>query len=291
MRVLRRTGIQGNVMNNDKIILSVATTGSWPSKEQHSALPITPEEIAWAAVESWREGAAVVHVHVRDAEGKMSCDLARFRRVKELIRAQGCDILINFSTSGGAGRVGEEERFNSLAAGPELGSLDAGSMNFNERVFLNPPDFLEELAKRMLAADVKPELEVFDSGMIGNALTLVEKGLIKPPLWWQFVLGVRGGAPATARSLVHLVDSLPPGSLWSVCAVGWRQLSMNMLAIAIGGHARTGLEDNLYYSRGKLAQSNAQLVARLTRIARESGREPATPAEARAMLGLTGTGC
>ena len=124
----------------------------------------------------------------------MSCDLARFRRVKELIRAQGCDILINFSTSGGAGRVGEEERFNSLAAGPDLASLDAGSMNFNERVFLNPPDFLEELARRMLAADVKPEIEVFDSGMIGNALTLVEKGLIKPPLWWQFVLGVKGGA-------------------------------------------------------------------------------------------------
>lgn len=291
MRVLRRTGIKGNAMDNDKIILSVATTGSWPSKEQHPALPITPEEIARAAVESWREGAAVVHVHVRDAEGKMSCDPARFRRVKELIRAQGCDILINFSTSGGAGRVGEEERFNSLAAGPELGSLDAGSMNFNERVFLNPPDFLEELARRMLAADVKPELEVFDSGMIGNALALVKKGLIKPPLWWQFVLGVRGGAPATARSLVHLADSLPPGSLWSVCAVGWRQLPMNMLAIAMGGHARTGLEDNLYYSRDKLAQSNAQLVARLTRIARESGREPATPGEARAMLGLTGTGC
>ncbi|MBA4422421.1 MAG: 3-keto-5-aminohexanoate cleavage protein [Syntrophus sp. (in: bacteria)] len=278
-------------MSSDKIILSVATTGSWPSKAQHPALPITPEEIARAAVESWREGAAIVHVHVRDAEGKMSCDLARFRQVKELIRAQSCDILINFSTSGGAGRVGEEERFNSLAVGPDLGSLDAGSMNFNERVFLNPPDFLEELARRMLAADVKPELEIFDSGMIGNALALVEKGLIQTPLWWQFVLGVRGGAPATARSLLHLVDSLPPSSLWSVCAVGWRQLPMNMLAIAMGGHARTGLEDNLYYSRGKLAQSNAQLVARLTRIARESGREPATPAEARAMLGLTNTGC
>jgi 3-keto-5-aminohexanoate cleavage enzyme len=277
-------------MSHDKIILSVATTGSWPSKAQHPRLPMTPEEIARAAVESWREGAAIVHVHVRDAEGKMTCDLSRFRRVKELIRAQGCDILINFSTSGGAGRVSEEERFNSLAAGPELGSLDAGSMNFNERVFLNPPDFLEELTKQMLAADVKPEIEVFDSGMIGNALTLEEKGLIKPPLWWQFVLGVKGGAPATARSLLHLVDSLPSGSLWSVCAVGWRQLRMNMMAIAMGGHARTGLEDNLYYRRGELAQSNAQLVARLTRIARESGREPATPEEAREILGLTKTG-
>ena len=276
-------------MNSDKIILSVATTGSWPTKAQNPGLPVTPEEIAQAAVESWREGAAVVHVHVRDDAGKMSCDLSRFLRVRELIRDQGCDILINFSTSGGAGRVGEEERFNSLAAGPELGSLDAGSMNFNERIFLNPPDFLEELARRMLAAHVKPEIEVFDSGMIGNALALEGKGLIPSPLWWQFVLGVKGGAPATARSLLHLVDSLPAGSLWSVCAVGGRQLSMNMLAIAMGGHARTGLEDNLYYRRGELARSNAQLVARLTRIARECGREPATPAEAREMLGLART--
>ncbi len=277
-------------MNNDKIILSVATTGSWPTKAQNPGLPITPEEIAQAAVESWREGAAVVHVHVRDDAGKMSCELSRFLRVKELIRDQGCDILINFSTSGGAGRVGEEERFNSLAAGPELGSLDAGSMNFNDRIFLNPPDFLEELARRMLAAHVKPEIEVFDSGMIGNALALEGKGMIPSPLWWQFVLGVKGGAPATARSLLHLVDSLPAGSLWSVCAVGVRQLSMNVLAIAMGGHARTGLEDNLYYRRGELARSNAQLVARLTRIARECGREPATPAEAREMLGLARTG-
>ncbi|MDP2840557.1 MAG: 3-keto-5-aminohexanoate cleavage protein [Syntrophales bacterium] len=277
-------------MNSDKIILSVATTGSWPTKAQNPGLPVTPEEIAQAAVESWREGAAVVHVHVRDDAGKMSCDLSRFLRVRELIRGQGCDILINFSTSGGAGRVGEEERFNSLAAGPELASLDAGSMNFNDRIFLNPPDFLEELARRMLAAHVKPEIEVFDSGMIGNALALEGKGLIPLPLWWQFVLGVKGGAPATARSMLHLVDSLPAGSLWSVCAVGWRQLSMNVLAIAMGGHARTGLEDNLYYRRGELARSNAQLVARLARIARECGREPATPAEAREMLGLARTG-
>jgi len=276
-------------MNHDKIILSAATTGSWPSKAQHPGLPTTPEEIARAAVECWREGAAVVHVHVRDEAGKMSCDLSRFQQVKKLIRDQGCDILINFSTSGGAGRVDENERFNSLTAGPELGSLDAGSMNFNERVFLNPPEFLEELARKMLAANVKPEIEVFDSGMIGNASALVEKGLIKLPLWWQFVLGVKGGAPATARSLFHLVDSLPTGSLWSVCAVGWHQLPMNTLAIAMGGHARTGLEDNLYYRRGELAQSNAQLVARLAHISRECGREPATPAETREILGLEST--
>jgi 3-keto-5-aminohexanoate cleavage enzyme len=219
----------------------------------------------------------------------MSCDLARFMRVKELIRAQGCDILINYSTSGGAGRVDEGERFISLAAGPELASFDAGSINFNERVFLNSPDFLEELATRMLAANVKPEIEAFDCGMIGNARDIIAKGLIKRPLWWQFVLGVKGGAPATSRSLLFMVDNLPEGSLWSVCAVGPCQLPMNVQAITMGGHARTGLEDNLYYRRGELAQSNAQLVARLARIARECGREPATPTEARQILGLTQT--
>ncbi len=273
-------------MTNDKIILSVATTGNWPAKAQNPSLPVTPEEIARAVVESWREGAAIAHVHVRDDMGNVSCDLVRFRRVKELIRAHGCDIIINFSTSGASGLVREAERFNSLAAGPELASFDAGSMNFNERVFLNPPDFLEELAGRMLSAGIRAEIEVFDRGMIENAGDIIAKGLIKRPLWWQFVLGVKGGAPATARSLLYLVDSLPEGSLWSVCAVGSRQLPMNVQAIAMGGHARTGLEDNLYYRRGELAQSNAQLVARLVRIARECGREPATPAEARKILGL-----
>jgi 3-keto-5-aminohexanoate cleavage enzyme len=273
-------------MNNDKIILSVATTGSWAAKSQNPNLPVTPEEIAQSAVECWREGAAVVHVHVRDDAGTMSCDLARFRRVRELIRSQKCDVLINFSTSGGAGRVDEGDRFNSLDAGPELASFDAGSINFNERVFLNAPEFLEELARRMRAAHIKPEIEVFDSGMVGNALALVKKDLITPPLWWQFVLGVKGGAPATARTLLYLADCIPAGSLWSVCAVGSHQLPMNVMAIAMGGHARTGMEDNLYYTRGQLAQSNAQLVARLVRISRECGREPATPAEAREILGI-----
>ncbi|MBW6484793.1 MAG: 3-keto-5-aminohexanoate cleavage protein [Syntrophobacterales bacterium] len=273
-------------MNDDKIIISVAPTGSWATKSHNPGLPVTPEEIAGAALSCWREGAAVVHVHVRDDEGRMTCDRSRFQKVKELIRSQGCDIIINFTASGGAGRVGEEERFNSLSAAPELASLDAGSMNFNDRVFLNPPDFLEELARRMLAAAVKPEIEVFDSGMIENAMTLVKKGLISTPLWWQFVFGVKGGAPATARSLVHLVESLPPESLWSVCAIGRHQLPMNMLALAMGGHVRTGLEDNLYYRQGELAKDNAQLVARLTRISRECGREPATPDEARQLLGL-----
>ncbi len=270
---------------DDKIIISVATTGSWANKSHNPALPVTPEEIADAAIASWREGAAIVHVHVRDKAGVMSCDRDLYLMVKDLIRERQCDIIINFTTSGGAGRVDESERFNTLLAGPEIASFDAGSMNFNERVFLNPPDFLEELARRMLKASIKPEIEVFDSGMIRNAMEIARKGLIKAPFWWQFVLGVKGGAPATARSLVHLVESLPPESIWSVCAIGKPQLAMNLMAIAMGGHVRTGLEDNLYYGRGELAD-NARLVSRLARICREFGRDPATPDEAREILGL-----
>lgn len=270
----------------DRVVLSVATTGSWPTRRQTPYVPITPEEIAAQAVAAWREGAAIVHIHVRDAQERVTVDLALYRRVVEMIRAQGCDVLVNLSTSGGAGAAGEEARLAIVDLRPDLASFDAGTMNFGERVFANPPQFLEQLALKMQQVGVKPEIECFDTSFIYNALRLVEKGLLQAPLWFQFVLGVRGGAPAGARQLVHMVEQIPPGAPWSVCAVGRDQLPMNVQAIAMGGHARTGLEDNIYYRRGELATSNAQLVARLVRIARECGREPATPAEAREILGL-----
>ena len=270
----------------DKIIISVATTGSWPTREQTPYVPITPEEIAAQTVEAWREGAAIVHIHVRDEQGKVVCDPKLYARTMELIRAQGCDILINLSTSGGAGQASEEARLSPIALKPDLVSFDAGSMNFGDRIFYNSPQFLERLAKATLEAGVKPEIEIFDTGMIYNALRIAEKGLLQPPLYFQFVLGVRGGAPATVKQLLHLVEQIPPDSPWSVCAVGRGQLPMNVAAIVMGGHARTGLEDNIYYRKGELAKSNAQLVARLVRIARECGREIAIPAEARRILGL-----
>jgi len=269
----------------DKLIVSVATTGSWPTKQMTPYVPTTPEEIASSAIEAWREGASIVHIHVRDDDGKVVCDPERYRRVMELIREAGCDMVVNLSTSGGAGGASEEARLAVVDLRPDLASFDAGSMNFGERVFLNSPDFLVRLAGRMMEKRVKPEIECFDTGQIDNAVRIINQGLIDPPYWFQIVLGVKGGASPSPRQLLHMVDMLPAGAPWSVCAVGRDQLPMNTMAIAMGGHARTGLEDNIYYKKDELAHSNAQLVARVVRIGRELGREIASPSDARSILG------
>jgi len=269
----------------DKLIVSVATTGSWPTKQMTPYVPTTPEEIASSAIEAWREGASIVHIHVRDDDGKVVCDPERYRRVMELIRQAGCDMVVNLSTSGGAGGASEEARLAVVDLRPDLASFDAGSMNFGERVFLNSPDFLVRLAGRMMEKRVKPEIECFDTGQIDNAVRIINQGLIDPPYWFQIVLGVKGGASPSPRQLLHMVDMLPAGAPWSVCAVGRDQLPMNTMAIAMGGHARTGLEDNIYYKKDELAHSNAQLVARVVRIGRELGREIASPSDARSILG------
>jgi 3-keto-5-aminohexanoate cleavage enzyme len=270
----------------DKVIISVAPTGSWTTRQQTPYVPLTDEEIAEEAVQCWREGAAIVHLHVRDQQGRPTCDPGRYARVRELIRAQGCDLVINMSTGGGAGQVSDQERIAPVRLRPEIASFDAGSLNFGERVFANSPQFLEALAEEMHANGVKPEIECFDSGFIETARRFIERGLFQPPYWFQMVLGVRGGAPATVDQIVHMVRQLPAGSLWSVCAIGRHQLPMNVAALVMGGHVRTGLEDNIYYSYRVLAEGNAPLVSRLVRIARELGREVATPAEARQLLGL-----
>ena len=270
-----------------KAIISVATTGSRTSREQTPHVPISPEEIAEQAIASWREGASVVHIHVRDDEGNVTCDLDRYQRVKELIRQDPeCDIIINLSTGGGAGRFSEDDRMNAVRAYPEIASYDCGSINFGDGVFVNSPKFLEELAREMKEYGVKPEIECFDTGMIENAKRIIDMGLIEPPYWFQFVLGVRGGAPATPDHLALMVNQLPENSYWSVCAIGRYQLPMNGMAIAMGGSPRTGLEDNIYYRYRELAESNQQLVARVARLCNEMERPIATPAEAREMLGL-----
>jgi 3-keto-5-aminohexanoate cleavage enzyme len=272
----------------DKLIISVATTGSWTTRAQTPHVPLTPAEIAQQAVDSWRAGAAIVHIHVRDDEGIITCDPARYAEVRERIRAAGCDLILNFSTGGGAGRTTDEERLAPVRLGPEIASFDAGSTNFGERVFINSPSFLTQLAAEIREHGVKPEIECFDAGMVTTALRMADEGLLERPLYFQFVLGVRGAAPATVQQLSYMVGMLPPGAPWSVCAVGRHQLPMNMAAIIMGGHARTGLEDNIYYRRGELATSNAQLVERVARLARELGREVASPDEARALLDLPG---
>jgi 3-keto-5-aminohexanoate cleavage enzyme len=271
----------------DKLIISVATTGSRTMRSQTPYVPVTEEEIAQQVLECWRAGAAVAHVHVRDEQERVTCDGWRYQRVNDLVRAAGCDIVMNWSTGGGAGMTTDDERAAPIGLSPELASFDCGSTNFGAGVFVNSPAFLEHLASAMDEHLVTPEIEIFDTGMLETAKELITRDLLKPPHWFQFVLGVRGGAPATARELTHLVDSLPPGARWSVCAIGRNQLPMNVIAMAMGGHARTGLEDNIYYSYRVLATGNAQLVERLARLAREMGRELATPDEAREMIGIT----
>jgi len=270
----------------DKLIVSVAITGSNPTRQMTPYLPITPEEQAAAAIECWREGASIVHIHVRNEQGQPVCDVDRFRRVMTLIREQGCDIVINLSTSPGVNVTAMEQRYAPIDLHPDIVSFDVGTMNFNEGVFMNPPAFLEGLAKRALEAGVKPEIECFDIGMIYNALRMIDAGLIKSPPFFQFCLGVKGGAPATIKQLLHMTEVIPAGSQWSAFGISRDQLPINVAAIVMGGHPRTGMEDNLYYARGQLAKSNAELVARLVRIGRECGREIASPAETRQILGI-----
>ena len=272
------------------LIISAATTGSWPTKAQNPNVPTTPEEIAQAAIECGEAGAAIVHIHVRDDDERVTCDPERYARVRELVEAAGSDVVINMSTGGGAGTTSDEERMAPVALAPEIASFDCGSVNFGERVFVNSPSFLRELAQRMKAHGVKPEIECFEPGHIWNALRLIDEGLLEPPFWFQFVLGVRGGSPPEVKQLLHMVEMLPEGVYWSVCGIGRAQLPLGMAAMAMGGHVRTGLEDNIWYYKGELAQSNAQLVARVARIARELGRPLATPAQVRALLGLRGAG-
>lgn len=268
------------------VIISAALTGSWPTKTDNPAVPITEDEIADAALAAHNAGAAIVHLHVRNEQGKVTCDPERYGRVRNLIRAAGSDVIINMSTGGGAGQTTDEQRMEPVSLKPEIASFDCGSCNFGKTVFINSPSFLDELAKRMNDNGVLPEIECFEPGHVANAIRLIDEGKLKPPYWFQVVLNVRGGSPGTVKQLLHMVDMLPTGALWSVCAIGRAQLPINLAAMAMGGHVRTGLEDNIYYHKGQLAESNAQLVARLSRIAAEIGRPVATSAQARGILGL-----
>ena len=268
------------------LIITAALTGAITTTEQSENLPITVDEIVEAGVEAWKAGAAILHVHAREEDGQPTQRIERFAPTVEGLHAAGCEAIINLSTGSAGGRAAGAIRYRCLELGPEMGSLDCGSVNFGERVFENPMPFLRELAQAFLDAGVKPEIECFEAGHIENALTLRAEGLLADPLHFQLVLGLKGGSPATMAHVAFLRSLIPSGATWGVCGLGRNQLPMNMLALVSDGHARTGLEDNVYYSRGVLAESNAQLVERIVRIAGETGRPVATPAQARELLAL-----
>jgi 3-keto-5-aminohexanoate cleavage enzyme len=271
----------------EKLIITVGVTGSRITKQQTPYIPVSPEEIALSGIEAWRAGASILHIHVRDKKtGLGTQELSIFKEVTDRIRAE-TDAVLCLTTSGIPGRnLPIPERLQSLALDPEMVSFDAGSVNMGENVFLNPPEFLETLAKETLARGIKPELEVFEVGMVHTCLDYLDRGLLRKPLHFQFVLGTRGGMPATTKSLLHLAEIIPERSTWSVIGTGQGQLPMAMLGMVMGGHVRVGLEDNIYFSKGILARSNAELVERVVRIAKEFGREVAAPAEARRLLAL-----
>jgi 3-keto-5-aminohexanoate cleavage enzyme len=274
----------------DKVIITAALTGSRTTKAHNPAVPYTPQEIAEDAVACWQAGAAVVHIHVRDPQtGAPSMDLALFREVVERIRAR-CNVVLNLTTSGLhlEGPDVLERRLAPVTLHPDLCSLDIGSVNFRDRVFLNPPAWGEVAAKRMRGHGVKPEIEVFDVGHVAQALDLIARGLVEEPAYFQLCMGVPWGIPATPENLLFLRSQLPPRARWSVLGVGRAQWTMVALGILLGGHVRVGFEDNVYLERGVLAASNAQMVEKAVRLVRDLGREVASVDEARAILGLQG---
>ena len=271
----------------NKVIVTAAITGSRMLRDTAPYIPITPEEIIRSSVEAWRAGASIVHIHVRDPETGLGCqDLNRFRQVAEALRAE-TDLILSLTTSGIPGRnLPVAERLCPLALRPELASFDAGSINLGGGVFVNDPSFLNEAARMMREAGVKPEIEVFDLGMLVTAIRMRNEGKLDDPLHFQFVLGTPWGAPATPKSLLHLHEHLPDGATWSAIGIGRGYLPMAAMALVMGGHIRVGMEDNIYLDRGVLAKTNAELVERVARIVAAYGRPIASPAEARAILGL-----
>jgi 3-keto-5-aminohexanoate cleavage enzyme len=268
------------------VIITAALTGSRISREQTPFIPITPEEIAAEGLAAWRAGAAIVHVHVRDADGVGAQDMQAFRRVVDVLRAE-TDVILCLTTSGIPGRnLPTAERIAPLSLQPEMASFDAGTIQMDAGLFINEPDFLDALAAEALARGVKLELECFDLGMVQTALRYGAEGKIPAPLHFQFVTGTRHGMPATAQALVAAADLLPEDATWSVIGVGRTQTPIAMLALAMGGHVRVGLEDSIHYRRRELATGNAQLVERAVRLAGELERPVATPDQARRLLGL-----
>ena len=268
-------------------VISVAITGSLPQKANNPAVPITPEEQIDSAHEAFEAGAALVHIHVRDDEGRPSSDPERFARVQEGIKKHCPGMIVQFST-GGRGR-GLSERGSMLYLRPDMASLATGSVNFPTSIYENPPDFVEDLARDMLGRGIKAEVEVFDVAMLYNAAELVKRGLLKAPAHVQFVLGLKNALPARRELLEFLIKELEavlPGSTWTAAGMARNQLVVNHWALELGGHARTGLEDNLRFDEHRLAASNAELVARVAALTKEYGRTVASPAEARALLGL-----
>jgi len=268
----------------EKLIITAALTGAEVTRAQQPNLPLTPDEIANEAYACYVAGASIVHIHARDNDGNPTQDVEVYRQIKDKI-AEKCNIIFQPSTGGAVWHT-PDQRLQPVELIPEMATLSCGTCNFGPDVFMNSEEYIEKFAKRMQEVGLKPEIEVFERGMIENAKSLVKKGLVKAPLHVDFVLGVPGACPGTPEDLMFMVNQLPEGWTWTVAGIGRSELPLAVMAIILGGHVRVGFEDNVFYSKGQLATSNAQLVERIVRIAKEMGREIATPDEARKILGI-----
>jgi 3-keto-5-aminohexanoate cleavage enzyme len=269
----------------EKVVIAAAVVGAEVTRAQSPHVPYTPAEIAGAAVDAWRAGAAVVHLHARWPDGRPSQEPAHFREIVDRIRQAGSDVVVQCSTGGAVG-MPIDERLGSLVDGAEMGTLNLGTMNFGDDVFLNSRPDIVKVAARLRERRLVPECEVYDAGMLDTLRWLLEKGHLSAPYHVQFVLGVPGGMSASERNLRFLAEGLPEPAHWSVAGIGRFQLPMAELALRMGGHVRVGLEDNLFLSRGVLAKGSHELVALAAQLAAKAGREPAAPAEARRLLGI-----
>jgi 3-keto-5-aminohexanoate cleavage enzyme len=281
-----------------KVVISAALTGVLANRDQCPAIPYTPAEIAAEARRAYEEGAAIAHIHAREDDGSPSFRPERYQEITTAVRA-ACPILINLST--GAVGLSKEARIAHIpVARPEIAALNMGSMNYAiyssrrqqfvyDFVFQNPFGEISYFLQVMQEAGVRPELECFDRGHIANCAPLIDQGLLQGPLQFSFIMGVLGGIPATVPDLVNQAQAVQKelkDAFWQVVSIGIEQWRMVAGALALGGHVRVGLEDNFYLSAGQMARSNGELVAKAARMARDVGREPATPGEARSILRL-----
>ena len=273
---------------NEPCIITVAITGAVPRKEDNPAVPVTPVEQIESTQEAYEAGASLVHIHVRNEDQSPGSDPDKFQEIQEGVSKFCPDMIIQFST-GGRGRE-LKKRGAMLSLRPDMASLATGSVNFPTSIYENPPAFVDELAATMLEYNVKPEIEIFDVAMLYNAVSLVKRNLLATPVHVQFVMGIPNALPARRKLLEFLIaetEELLPDATWTAAGIARHQFIVNQWCLELGGHCRTGLEDNIKFDRNRLARSNAELVSKIVDVADEFGRRPATPEEARSILGLS----
>ncbi len=267
----------------DKLIITAAICGAEVTKEDNPNLPITSEELAEEALKAEQAGASIIHLHVRDEDGNPTQSKEVFKKAIDKMEEKGVKAIIQPSTGGAAGMTWQE-RIQPVYLKPEMATLDCGTTNFGDDIFVNDLPLMRSFADEMDKYDVLPELECFEVGHIYNGLRLKKEGLLKKHLHFDLVLGVPGAMPASVKNLLFMVEHLPEEATWTAAGVGRYQLELAYHTIIMGGHVRVGFEDNIYYKKGELAESNAQLVKRVVRLAKEYGREIASPQEARKIL-------